>query len=85
MSGQSKSPASPLLPEHPIHVLLLRANDLPIPAKLELIPHPIEGRWDSCTGEAAMRIDSLGDLNFMEEPLMVVWTIRRISSWIIGG
>ena len=34
MSGQSKSPAGPLLPEHPIHVLLLRANDLPIPAKL---------------------------------------------------
>ena len=34
---------------------------------------------------AATRIDSLGDLNFMEEPLIVVWTIRRISSWIIGG
>jgi hypothetical protein len=34
---------------------------------------------------AAMRIDSLGDPNFMEEPLMVVWTIRRISCWIIGG
>lgn len=34
---------------------------------------------------AAIRIDSLGDLNFMEEPLMVVWTIRRISCWIIGG
>ena len=32
-----------------------------------------------------MRIDSLGDLNFMEKPLMVIWTIRRISSWIIGG
>jgi len=29
--------------------------------------------------------DSLGDLNFMEEPLMVVWTIRWISRWIIGG
>jgi len=32
-----------------------------------------------------MRIDSFGDLNFMEEPLMVVWTIRRIGCWIIGG
>ena len=29
--------------------------------------------------------DSLGDLNFMEEPLIVVWTIRRIGCWIFGG
>ena len=37
------------------------------------------------SARAATRIDSLGDLNFMEEPLIVVWTIRRISSWIIGS
>ena len=29
--------------------------------------------------------DSLGDLNFMEELLIVVWTISRIDCWIIGG
>jgi hypothetical protein len=29
--------------------------------------------------------DSLGDLNFMEEHLIVIWTIRRIGCWIIGG
>jgi hypothetical protein len=29
--------------------------------------------------------DMLGDPNFMEEPLMVIWTIRRIGCWIIGG
>jgi hypothetical protein len=29
--------------------------------------------------------DSLGDLNFMEEPSMVVWIIRQIGCWIIGG
>ena len=28
MAGPSKSPSKPLLPEHSIHVLLLRANDL---------------------------------------------------------
>ena len=28
---------------------------------------------------------SLGDLNFMEELLIVVWTIRWIDCWIIGG
>ena len=29
--------------------------------------------------------DSLGDLNFMGELLIVVWTIRRNGCWIIGG
>ena len=29
--------------------------------------------------------DSLGDLNFMEEHLIVIWTIRRVGCWIIGG
>jgi hypothetical protein len=29
--------------------------------------------------------DSLGDLNFIEKPPMVVWTIRQIGCWIIGG
>ena len=38
----------------------------------------LRGRGGAC-------FDSLGDLNFMEEPLMVVWTIRRIGCWIIGG
>jgi hypothetical protein len=38
----------------------------------------------SAGGERAC-FDSLGDLNFMEELMMVVWTIRQIRCWIFGG
>jgi len=34
---------------------------------------------------SAAYFDSLGDLNFMEKLPIVVWTIRQIGCWIIGG
>jgi hypothetical protein len=44
MAGPSKSPSKPLLPEHSIHFLLLRANDLGFRAEnLRKITVPLTG------------------------------------------
>jgi hypothetical protein len=41
------------------------------------------------TGDARLPFracfDSLDDPNFMEELLIIVWTVRRIGCWIVGG
>jgi hypothetical protein len=52
--------------------------------KPERSPAPL--RWQAARQHLTpLCFDSLGDLNFMEELLMVVWTIRQIDCWIIGG
>ena len=58
MAGPSKSPSKPLLPEHSIHFLLLRANDLGFRAE-NLVAEPSDGRQGSMRPEGRRRCRTL--------------------------
>ncbi len=68
-------------PKNALRLVIARYTEArPISSVLAMASGPMPRQQS-----APWRFDSLGDLNFMEEHLMVVWTIRQIGCWIIGG
>jgi hypothetical protein len=67
-----------------------RPNDSQQSLRLRGVGRPCLRPPNSTSTPGAMQnsaayFDSLGDLNFMEKLPIVVWTIRQIGCWIIGG